>query len=149
MDGWFEVMKPRDIVEVNLTESAFYHSWQLERLTVREAARLCAKAHTQAEDERNRVWVEVLELVRRLLKPPFGRPTALPCDPRRVDDQACVSAAAGAFEPADHPSLINQRLGTTEYGCQWLLDLWVELRTSLEKEQGRWLAPNDSEPSGS
>jgi hypothetical protein len=139
MVGWFESVKPRDPCEAGLLEQAVYSLWQVDRAHRSDAARLWLKADSYREDKESQEEDEADGLVRRLLAPPHGRPTALPCHSGHDHEPAGDSKSAGTVSAGDHPSDVISRLLKTGSGCWWLLELWSDLRASLEKDG--WRAP--------
>jgi hypothetical protein len=119
-----------------MAERAFYHSWQLKRVTRAQWARLSFRAHTKRQDDQNRVEQEVAELALRLFRRPNGRPDARDAG---ADGTGCKSWQ-GSFDPADHPARLVGRLEGTGEGCQWLIDRFGELLAVLESDRV-WYAP--------
>ena len=158
MVGWFDAKKPQDQSEASLVERAAYTLWQIDRVNRAQSARLWLRADGHADDEATRAEQEVAELACRLFRAPYGRPAALPCaqgtgtDPdgdstrvgmidreegRRAEDGGRriegKSAFAGTIDSDDHPAKVISRMASTAFGCRWLLELWSELQTSLDR----------------
>jgi hypothetical protein len=139
--GWFDSCKPTDQCEVFLVERLAYHSFQLNRATRADFARLRINAQTGDLDEENRIELEVTWLSSRLLRAPGGRPSVFPCASRLAEEQEHQKIRTDSFDDAEHPKVLIGRLKSTGAGCARLLVLWNELRESLEMEGGYWLAP--------
>ncbi len=140
MTGLFDSLRPRNQFEISLVERAFLVEWRLDRFIRAEWARLYLRAHTRAIDEQNRVEAEVHGLTIRLMRAPFGRPTALPFG-ERLEGQAPSKQVQG-FEDADHPKNITRALEASGPGCKWLLKRWGELEEMLgDEKELAWEAP--------
>ena len=133
MVGWFDSMKPQDQSEASLVERAVYTLWQIDRVNRAQSARLWLRADGHADDEETRVEQEVAELVGLLFRAPYGRPAALPCAEGTGADPAGNSTRVGTIATEDHPAKVISRMASTALGCRWLLELWSELRTSLDQ----------------
>ena len=116
-----------------MAERAFYHSWQVKRVTRTQWARLSFRAHTKAQDDQHRVEQEVAALARRLFRMPGGRPAAFAYD-AAADDTGCKSWVAN-FDDADHPAHTIGQLEGSLAGCQWLIDRFGELEAILLSDQ--------------
>jgi hypothetical protein len=136
--GWFDVLQPRDRLELTMAERAVYASWQLNRLVRARSAQVCLKAHTRAEDERARRKLEVTELGMELLRAPKGQAAVSPFAEPASDGNK--SEKARTSEEAAHPVMLVLRLSSSLAGCKWLLARWQELKETLE-QQLDWGAP--------
>jgi hypothetical protein len=139
MVGWFDSMKPQDQSEASLVERAAYTLWQVDRVNRAQSARLWLRADSHADDEANRVEQEVSGLVNLLFRAPHGRPAALPCALTLTDQPAGEDTRAGTIDIEELPAKLISRMMATDLGCRWLLELWSELRISLEK--AGWKTP--------
>ncbi len=140
MTGLFDSLRPRNQFEISLVERAFLVEWRLDRFIRAEWARLYLRAHTRAIDEQSRVEAEVRGLTIRLMRAPYGRPTALPFG-EPLEGQAPSKQVQG-FEDADHPRNITRALEASGPGCKWLLKRWGELEEMLSDEKGLgWEGP--------
>jgi hypothetical protein len=137
MIGWFDELRPRTTLQCFHAERAAYSSWQLDRATRAQSARLLFRAKTNAQDVRDRVAQEVAELAHKLLRAPFGRPAAHPYAVGR--DGQTNEIGAGVIERSDPPAQLVMQLESTWEGCQWLLARWNELGAILEDGMA-WLA---------
>ena len=131
MVGFFEEYRPRTPFQAFLAERTVYCSWQLDRAARARSARLCVRAHTEADDKVARVDLEVCELAQVLLRPRFGRPSANPYAEQR-DCPTASEIEMGTFGDADPPALLVKRLEGSGAGCRWLSARWNELGAMLK-----------------
>jgi hypothetical protein len=136
--GWFDALRPRTFVEVTMAERAVYASWQLNRLVRARSARVCLRAQTRAEDDRNRLELEVTGLGLELLRAPQGQ--AAVCPFAELTSDRKEGEREGILEEIDHPVRLVLRLSYTLPGCEWLLGRWQELKETLEQRLD-WRAP--------
>jgi hypothetical protein len=139
MVGWFDSMKPQDQSEASLVERAAYTLWQIDRVNRAQSARLRLRADSHADDEATRVEQEVIELANLLFRAPHGRPAALPCALTLTDQADGNASRAGTIDIEELPAKVISRMMATGLGCRWLLELWSELRISLEN--AGWKTP--------
>jgi hypothetical protein len=141
MVDWNDTLKPANGVERLQVRRAVHCSWQLDRVQRAQAALLCARAHNEGDDKRNREQVEVTELALQLLWSSGGTQSGEEeREDRSSDEEAVAPVGPTDFDASRHPAILICRLESSKLGCMWLLEQWSELASILESS-GSWLAP--------
>jgi hypothetical protein len=135
IDRYKTGLEPRNGLEEELAERAAMASWQLDRASRAEVARLARSIHTEPAMAAFRENQRAEALGNRLF---FDRRGPVELYPSRDYDnykQPRTSSSEVADDP-DDPAVLVAELETTLAGCRWLRGRWDELREMLESGLG-------------
>ncbi len=136
--GYKTWVQPEGDLENSIVEELTLASWQLERATLSNVARVTFNIHTARAEELRLAQHEAAALGQRLF---FDQHGPLPLHPRsEFEAREPRTVWSKTADDPDHPSRLVMSLEATRAGCRWLLDRWTELRDRLESGEC-WHAP--------
>ena len=132
-EAWTASILPRDDVEQSAVNDAVDHAWLRDRARRAQAARIAANIANAGVDEAKRESDEALRLGQKLFSDNNGPLAAYPHrDAETAYGSKRVSESKLVDDPED-PQRLVLHLQATASGCQWMLDQWSDLGTTLAK----------------
>ena len=131
-EAWTASILPRDDVEQSAVDAAVEHEWLRDRARRAQAARIAANIANAGVEEAKRESDEVLRLGHKLFSDNRGPMAAYPHVDIENEGGKRVSESDLVDDPED-PQRLVLHLQATAGGCQWMLDQWSALGSTLAK----------------
>ena len=132
-EAWTASILPRDDVEQNAVSDAVDHAWLRDRARRAQAARIAANIANAGVEEAKRESDEVLRLGQKLFSDNRGPLAAYPhVDIEKDHSNKRVSHSELVDDPED-PQRLVLHLQATAGGCQWMIDQWSDMGSTLAK----------------
>ena len=132
-EAWSASLLPRDDVEQSAVDAAVDYAWLRDRARRAQAARIAANIANAGVEEAKRESDEVLRLGQKLFSDNRGPLAAYPhIDIEKDHSNKRVSHSELVDDPED-PQRLVLHLQATAGGCQWMIDQWSDLGSTLAK----------------